>query len=301
MNASKPIPVVLLLYRRPAATARVLAALRAYRPTQLVLVADGPRRDQPADVQAVSAARTAAEAVDWPCTITRHYADTNMGLRARVESGLHAVFAAHERAIILEDDCVPDPSFFPYCAELLARYAADSRVMAVAGDHFQPRPYHAASYYFSRYPHCWGWATWRRAWQHYDGAMADWPALRTTNWLTELLGNRRAAQVWTTTFDRVYAGAIDSWAFRWTYSCWRAGGLTALPAVNLVRNIGGGATATHTAQSPFVDRPTQALPFPLRHPPAVVRHARADIYTQRAMFDPSLGRRLVWRIRRALG
>jgi hypothetical protein len=295
------VPVVLILYRRPEATAQALAAIRSYRPECLILVADGPHPDRPADGALVTAARTAAEAVDWPCTITRHYAAHNLGLRARVESGLNAVFAVHTAAIVLEDDCVPDPSFFPYCAALLARYADDPQVMAISGDHFQPRPYRRASYYFSRYPHCWGWATWRRAWQRYDGAMADWPALRDTAWLAELLGNRRAARVWTQIFDRVYAEQVDSWAFRWTYSCWRAGGLTALPAVNLVRNSGGGATATNTAHSPFIDRPAAPLAFPLRHPAGVARHRRADAYTQRAMFDPPLWRRVAWRLRRMMG
>lgn len=295
------VPVVLLMYRRPAATAAVLAAVRAYRPAQLVVIADGPHPERPDDAVAVAAARHAVEAIDWPCVVTRHYAERNMGLRARVESGLHAVFAAHEAAIILEDDCIPDPSFFAYCSELLARYAAERQVMAISGDHFQPRPYPAASYYFSRYPHCWGWATWRRAWQHYDGAMAEWPQVRATSWLAEVLGDRRAASVWTTIFDQVAAGDIDSWAYRWTYSCWRAGGLTALPARNLVRNIGADAAATHTARSPFVQRPAQALAFPLRHPPRVVRNLRADAYTQRAMYDPPLWRRAAWRLRRMLG
>jgi hypothetical protein len=301
MPSQAPIPVVLMLYRRPAATAQALAAIRAYRPARLILIADGPHSDRPGEHEQVAAARAAAEAIDWPCAVTRHYAERHLGLRARVESGLNAVFAAHEAAIILEDDCIADPSFFAYCAELLTYYANDPRVMAVSGDHFQPQPYTAAGYYFSRYPHCWGWATWRRAWQHYDGAMRDWPALCETAWLADLLGNRRAAQVWTTIFGRVYAGQIDSWAFRWTYSCWRAGGLTALPAVNLVRNIGDGLDATHTARSPFTNRPAQSLALPLRHPPDVVRYRRADAYTQRAMFDPPLWRRMAWRLRRLLG
>lgn len=287
------LPVVLMLYRRPAHTARVLAAIRAYAPRELILIADGPR---PGEEQLVAAARAAAEAVDWPCTITRDYAPFNLGLRQRVERGLHTVFAAHEHAIILEDDCVPHPDFFAYCTALLDYYVNDEQVMAIAGDHFQPRPYRGASYYFSRYPHCWGWATWRRAWQQYDGAMHEWAQLRDRAWLEQILGDRRAARIWARIFDQVYAEQIDSWAFRWTYSCWRQQGLTALPAVNLVRNIGGGAEASNTANSPFMDRPVQALGFPLRHPPTVERNIRADAYTQRAMFDPTIRQRMWWRL-----
>jgi hypothetical protein len=294
-------PIVLLIFRRPAETAQVCQALAAARPSRLIIVADGPRADRPGDTAAVAAARAAAEEVSWPCAITRIYADTNMGLRRRVESGITAAFELVERAIILEDDCVPSPSFFPFCDELLGRYAEDPQVMAISGDDFQGGRPAPASYRFSRYPHCWGWATWRRAWAYYDGPMADWPALREAGWLEGLLGGRRAAHHWRRVFDAVYAGQIDSWAYRWTYSCWRRGGLTALPARNLVSNIGFGAGATHTtARSPFAALPAGELAFPLRHPPALSADARADARTQATLYDPSLARRIAWRLARAL-
>ena len=132
--------------------------------------------------------------VDWPCEVTRDYADANLGLPARFETALDAVFAAVDRAIILEDDCLPDPSFFPFCAALLERYSDDPRVMAIAGARFTPMR-GRASYSFSRFPHWTGWATWRRAWACYDHAMADWPSLRDGPWLRELLGERREARL----------------------------------------------------------------------------------------------------------
>lgn len=295
--------VALIIFRRPEATARALQAIRAARPARLYLIADGPRPGAPGEAERCAAARAVCERVDWPCAVTRIYAEANMGLRRRVESGLDALFAAEERAIILEDDCVAEPSFFRYCAELLERYAADARVMAVSGDNFQGgRAAGPHSYGFSRYPHCWGWATWRRAWARYDGAMAEWPALREGPWLRELLGDARAARFWRRTFDAVYAGRVSSWAYRWTYSCWRSGGLTALPAHNLVSNIGVGDEATHTrVASPFAHMATRPLAFPLRHPPAVAADARADARTQRTLFDPSLPARLAWRLRRLAG
>lgn len=297
------LPVALIIFRRPELTARSFAAVRAARPARLFVIADGPRPGVAGEAERCAAARAITEQVDWPCAVTRIYAETNMGLRRRVESGLDAVFAAAERAIVLEDDCVPEPSFFRFCAELLARYADDERVMAISGDNYQVgRPPGPFSYSFSRYPHCWGWATWRRAWARYDGPMADWPALRDGPWLARLLGSGRAVRYWRRTFDAVYAGRVDSWAYRWTYSCWRHGGLTALPAHNLVRNIGFGEGATHTAvATPFADLATKPLDFPLRHPPAVAADARADARTQRTLFDPDLPTRLVRRLRRLAG
>ncbi len=293
------VPVVLFLFRRPALTARVFAAIAQARPRRLFLVADGPRPDHPAEAAACAAARAVVQRVDWPCTVTHDYAETNLGLPARFETALAAVFAAVDQAIILEDDCLPSASFFRFCAELLARYADDPRVMAISGDRFTPSGV-AASYAFSRYPHCFGWATWRRAWQFYDAAMLDWPRLRATPWLNAMFRDRRAARHWRGTFDAVYARQIDSWAYRWTYSCWRHGGLTALPAVNLVQNIGFGddSTHTHNPDSPIANLPAGELAFPLRHPPAVVPDERSDARTQRLLFDPTLRVKLAWRLRR---
>ncbi|NWF78821.1 MAG: class I SAM-dependent methyltransferase [Chloroflexi bacterium] len=293
------VPVVLFLFRRPALTARVFAAIARARPRRLFLVADGPRPDRPAEAAACAAARAVVRQVDWPCTVTHDYAETNLGLPARFETALAAVFAAVDQAIILEDDCLPSASFFRFCAELLARYADDPRVMAISGDRFTPIGV-AASYAFSRYPHCVGWATWRRAWRLYDGAMADWPRLRATPWLNTIVRDRRATRHWRATFDTVYARQIDSWAYRWTYSCWRHGGLTALPAVNLVQNIGFGVDSTHThnPDSPIANLPAGELDFPLRHPPAVTPDDRSDARTQRLLFDPTLRVKLAWRLRR---
>ncbi|WP_129633310.1 glycosyltransferase family 2 protein [Candidatus Oscillochloris fontis] len=293
---SFPIPIILLIYRRPHTLAQVMAVLRNLQPSRLLIVADGPRPAFPDDPAAVAATRNVAEALDWPCEVTRIYAEANMGLRSRVESGISAAFELVERAIILEEDCVPGPSFFPFCAELLERYADDPRILNISGTNFAPHTPGLPSYRFSIYPHCWGWATWRRAWQIYDGPMHAWPTLRTTTWLETYLGDRRAAQAWRRTFDRTAAEEIDSWAYRWLYSCWRQAGLSITPSRNLVRNIGFGDGATHTtaADGPFAAMPVADLAWPLQHPTQVCADPRADRALQRTVYHPDLRWRIGW-------
>ena len=291
-------PVILLIFNRPETTARVFAVIRAARPARLFVIADGPRPDRPDDAQRCAAARAITEQVDWPCMVVRDYAPTNLGLAKRVASGINAVFAEVEEAIILEDDCLPDASFFRFCSELLAYYRDDRRVMAIAGDNFQRRRQRElGSYYFSRYNHCWGWATWRRAWAHYDHTMRLWPTLRDGGWLDDIFDTRRAARFWATLFQAVYQGRVNSWAFRWTLACWAQSGLTILPQRNLVTNIGFGQDATNTSIA-LSDRQVaaQVMPFPLRHPQFVVRDARADRFTQAVLFTPNL----LWRVRNRL-
>src|SRR5271157_5323503 len=261
-------PVVLLIYRRPEPTRRVFEAIAAAKPQKLFVVADGPRL--PTDVSLCRAARDITEMVDWPCEQHRHYSDDNMGCKRRVISGLDWVFAQCDEAIILEDDCVPHPTFFDYCQQLLDFYRDDHRVFSVCGAAFFPHPAQY-SYTFSRYPEIWGWATWKRAWQTYDADMSNWCDLRKTDWLYRLLGSRPAARFWREVFDSAYAGDIDTWDYQWIFSSWLQGALAAIPNTNLVTNVGFGPDATHTRETTtLAHRPASPIELPLRHPPEPV-------------------------------
>ncbi len=297
-----PIPVVLLIFKRPHTTARVLAEIARVRPPKLLVVADGPRPDRPGEAEQCAAARAVIERVDWPCEVLTNYAAHNMGCADRVASGIDWAFTQVESAIILEDDCVPHPTFFRYCAELLDYYRDDTRIMAVSGDNFQQgQPRTAYSYYFSRYAHCWGWATWRRAWQHYDHGMRLWPLMRHNRWLYRMLQDETVARYWERIFQRVYAGQIDSWAYRWQLACWLQRGLTTLPEMNLVSNIGFDESSTHTKKgSAGAALALRSMQFPLRHPPFVVRHHQADVFTERHHFfirSTSAGQRAYRQVR----
>ncbi len=294
--------VVLVVFNRPGCTARSLAAIRAAQPSRLYVVADGPRRDRPGEPALCAEVRSLVEhGVDWPCEVIRDYAPANLGCARRVSSGLDAVFAREPEAIILEDDCVPGRSFFPFSAELLARYRDDDRISHIGGANFQARA-QPDRYYFSRYNHVWGWAAWRRSWKHFDWEMKDWPAARETSWLREQFSEPGAAQYWRDVFDRVHAGKVDSWAYRWTYAMWRHGGLAALPGVNLVTNIGFGLDATHMRPAERrLCRPTAELTFPLRHPENIERDRRADSHTEHTLYSGGYAGLLRRSARRLLG
>lgn len=272
------VPIALLIFNRPDTTARVFAAIRAARPARLLIVADGPRPGRADDAEKCAAARAVVATIDWPCAVARLYVDTNMGCRRRVASGLDWVFEREEEAIILEDDCVPDPSFFPYCVDMLARYRDDPRVMTIAGHRIDgPDEFGGDSYFFARYPIIWGWATWRRAWRRFDIDIAAWPALRETSWLAGLLHDERAVQYWRRIFDSVRKG-YDTWDYSLLFACWRDGGLSALPKINMVANIGFRADATHTTDpdNAVASRVAATMPFPLRHPVSVAADSDAD-------------------------
>lgn len=275
------VPCAIFVFNRPDLTLRLVDALRAVRPERVLVVADGPRGE--GERALCDATRAALDAIDWPCRIEREFAESNMGCRRRLQTGLSWVFDRVDRAIVLEDDVLPDPSFFPFCEEMLERFAEDERVMSVSGDNFQFDRYASPySYYYSRYVHIWGWATWRRAWRLYDPSMVQWPMLRAHGWLNDFLGDPVEARYWSDTFDSVYQGHVDTWDFQLVYAHWVNHALSVVPSQNLVSNLGFRADGTHTkAASPLSSLPTRPMQFPLGHPPGMVRNVAADAFYAR--------------------
>jgi len=293
--AGLDVPVVFLVFNRSELTARVFARIREARPARLFIVADGPRLNRPGEAEKCRQVRdTIEQGVDWPCEVVRDYADTNLGCARRVSSGITRAFEQVERAIILEDDCLPDPTFFPFCAELLERYEGDERIAQIAGCSFRPTPpADGSSYSFSRYPHCWGWATWRRAWRTYDHAMTAWTVPARQREVLREIEAAAERKYWRHAFSGTLRGRHDSWAYRWTLSCWDRRGLSAVAAQNLVSNIGYGEAATHTdANGAIAALPTRSLAWPLRHPSRVERDPAADAAVGRLCFRRPF---LLWR------
>lgn len=284
------VPVLILAFNRPDTTAKVISALRAAQPSRVFFAVDGARQGRSGEREAVTAVCRLADTLDWGCEVRTLFRPGNLGCKVAVSEAISWFFSQVEAGIIVEDDCIAHPTFFAFAAELLDRYRDDRRVMMVSGNNFQfGRQRTADSYHFSRYTHIWGWATWRRAWQLFDFEMARWPELRARGWLADLLGDRAAARYWTRIFDDTHAGRNSSWAYRWTFAVWANGGLSAVPEVNLVSNIGFGGPATHNRNRGhrLASLPAEALPFPLRHPARVERQAQADAFTQQTVFVPS--------------
>ena len=278
-------PVVFIIFNRPDTTAQVFSVIRESKPTQLLVLADGPRGDHPQDVEKCAATRAIIEGVDWNCEVFTKFAENNLGCKRSVSSGLDWVFDQVEQAIILEDDCLPHPTFFRFCQELLERYKDDDRIMMISGDNFQPIQHQSEhSYYFSRYPHIWGWATWRRSWKEFDVSMKVWPSFRDGGWLKHILERRQDIKYWTVKFNETFSGEIDSWGYAFLFTCWVHGFLAIQPTFNMVSNIGFGKGATHTTGNKYADLKVYPADFPLRHPPFVIRNVSADRYTQKHLY-----------------
>jgi hypothetical protein len=274
-------PVALLIFKRPDTTAQVFEAIRKAKPPKLFIIADGPRVARPDEAEQCMAARAVVENVDWDCEVIRNYSDINLGCGVRPATGISWVFEQVEEAIILEDDCVPNPTFFQFCDELLERYREDERVLHISGSNYQlGRTRGKYSYYFSRHPHCWGWASWRRAWQHYDFKMEKWRDVRRSNLLVNVHQSQRIAKYWSRIFDETISmhesakgnsSNVHIWTINGLLPVWLMNGFSIIPNVNLVSNIGFGESATHTLRkSKHSQMSVSNINFPLKHPPSIV-------------------------------
>jgi hypothetical protein len=282
------VPVVLIFFKRFSAL-KVIDGIRTYAPEHLFLIADGGRTEAERE-QCLKVRKAVEDAIDWPCEVHKLYSETNLGCRIGIPGGLDAVFKQKESAIILEDDCVPAASFFPYCEEMLDRYATDTRIWTICGSNFFSSSSYFGdhSYLFSAYPETWGWATWRRAWSRYDKDISFWPQAKSEGLLAGIFPISEEREYWESIFQMVFDHATfsDPWDYQWLFLSWCNNALSIVPRVNQISNIGFNSEATHTFDqtSVLANAPLVELHFPLNHPAFIVRNAGFDLDYGRLVF-----------------
>jgi hypothetical protein len=272
-------PLVLMIFNRPDLTQAVFSSIAKTKPKQLFVIADGPR--SPTEEEKCLQARSIVEMIDWKCDVRTNLSKTNMGCRHRIVSGLNWVFSLVDEAIILEDDCVPHESFFRYCATLLEYYRDNNRVMEIGGCNYRKRRINGrSSYYFSRYYHTLGWATWRRAWKFYDENIAMWPQVKCSEWWESFFEDKEERAYWNSIYDQIYNGELQSsWDYQWQFARWCQNGLAAVSTVNLISNIGFGSDATNTTcEHDFRARLPVSDIGQIEHPVSIERNTDADYH-----------------------
>jgi hypothetical protein len=288
LNTPLQVPVSLHIFNRPDSTRKVFEQIRKARPSRLFVTADGPRAERPEDQEKCAQARSIIDDVDWVCELTTFFSETNNGSFKSTSTGISRVFEQVDRAIVLEDDCIPHETFFHFCNELLDYYENDRRVALIAGNNLLPAgKYTTDSYYFSRYTHMWGWATWRRTWEQIDFSMNNWPAFREMGGLRTCFDRRHEIAYWDDIMQGMYEGRTGPhWDYLLILSMCMNNSLAVKPAVNLITNTGFGDDATHFSYKMRVhDMERGEINFPLRHPPFICRHPRADDHMESRIFS----------------
>jgi hypothetical protein len=284
------VPIAFIIFNRPEVTLRTFSEIAKIKPKKLLVIGDGPRKGVPGEAERVQEARAIIERVDWNCQVITNYSEVNMGCKRRVSTGLDWVFSQVNEAIILEDDCLPNHSFFMFSQEMLERYRNYPEIGMISGANFQKGNKRGdGDYYFSKYTHIWGWATWSDRWQNtYDVDMLAWPSYSKSKDFLEITKSASNRRYWEAIFEKVYRGKIDTWDYQWLFANWLHKRRSIIPNLNLISNIGFGQGATHTKiESEISDLPSQDLVFPITHPDLLKVDVSADIYTEKNYFSIS--------------
>jgi hypothetical protein len=243
-------PILFLVFNRPDTTKQVFESIRKVKPKQLFIAADGPRKERLGEFEKCEQVKSIVKNVDWNCEVNTLFRLENLGCGKAVSEAITWFFEQVEEGIILEDDCLPSDSFYKYCSELLQKYRDDNRIMHIGGNNFQDgRVYGDGSYYFSRIPVIWGWATWKRSWNKYDFILSTIEDNKVLNTISDTYNNQIITKFWVNCFNLVVYKLIDTWDYQWSYTNWYNNGVTVIPNFNLVKNIGFDDNATHTRDS----------------------------------------------------
>ena len=293
-------PLLLIHFNRPDITKQAIEALKPVAPRQVWILCDAARTHKPGEAEKVTQVRAQLETLPWPCEIRRLYREENLGCFRNISDGISWFLEdCGGEGIILEDDCIADPSFFPFCTELLERYRNDPSVYAISGHN---RSLVALSnesdYIFSNYFECWGWATWQRAWDKFDSEMMGWRDRSHWNAICKnTLRSLRTRTYWNMMFHKVDSGSRDSWAYRYLLSIWKSRGKTAIASINLTENIGFNDQGTHAKASNDTRVKASHIGLPLRHPQSEVISTHADTWLEDNFHSKSFINRLKWFIR----
>ena len=284
--------VLMLTYNRADLFKKSLSSVLSVMPKRIYIFNDGPKSN-PEDIVKVYKVRKLIQNIKAKSIIIKNFNKYNLGCKKSNLKAIDWFFSKEKEGIVVEDDCIASREFFSFTSEMLNKYKDNNRIFCISGSNFQKEKLSNESYYFSKYNHCWGWATWRDRWKFNDDKISFWPKFKKSKEWDKLHKNKIEKKYWNKIFKNVYNGKMDSWAYPWTLSVWKQKGLTITPNVNLVKNIGIGKQSTHSL---FVQKPLKYLnkkkfSYKMIHPKKIIINDRADFYVFKNHFK---GYNYIW-------
>jgi len=291
-------PILLLIFNRPEVTKKIFQEIQKLKPKYLFLSSDGPRKNIKNEKEKIEQTRKIIlNNINWDCDLKTLVRKDNLGCKIAVSSAIDWFFKYVEQGIILEDDCLPNQSFFYFCENLLNKYKHDGRIMHISGNNFfNNEQIKKNSYYFSRIPHIWGWATWKRAWKKYDVNIKNFPNFKKNNLIKNIFNKNLVQSEWNKVFQKVYKNKIDTWDYQWTYTVFTNNGLCINPNLNLISNVGFTKESTHTKnENIFSNLPIYKL-NKIVHPKFIIPNIKKDNFILKQNFGFSWIKKIKYKI-----
>ena len=291
LNSEFNTPILLLVFNRPRETKFVFEHIRAIRAPKLFIACDGPREGNDDDVKDIAEVMSIVKNIDWECECKYLFRDKNLGCGKAVLGAFTWFFSEVERGIILEDDCIPNLSFFKFCQEMLFRYENNDSIMVISGTNIMSDFVSTSDYAYSSFPIMWGWATWKKAWEKFDLEMKDWPSVtKNTNLITHGIYKWRKHPVFIEYFMNTYKKVNQkdlAWDHQWIFSNWLNNGLTVVSSKNLIHNIGFGEKSNSTKED-NLNRENLGSYFsypPYVSPKTIAVNEELDLYISKKWFQ----------------
>lgn len=276
------IPMLFIVFNRLDTTKQVFEKIKDIKPTRLYIASDGPRKSKQGENETVDSVRNfILNSIDWVCDTRTLFRENNLGCNKAVSSAIDWFFEEEDFGIILEDDCVPSKSFYPFCKELLEKYKNDKRISGITGTNFNKSfvPKQNVSYHYSEILYMWGWATWKDRWIENKDFIGNYKELMNYPLKDNIISNRKANIMWIEESSNAISGKIDTWDYQWLFSNICNHKLTIVPAKNLIHNIGFSEEATHTKHMrEDLVPPLENIDLPLEHPKFMIRNSEYDDY-----------------------
>lgn len=284
------VPILFLIFARPDTTTQVFERIRQIKPAKLYVAADAPRENRLDEAERCAKTRAIIDKIDWPCELKTLYRDKNLGCKVAVSEAITWFFEQEEYGVILEDDCLPDLSFFPFCEESLIKYKDDDRIGHIGGNNFFPGIVDKKlSYDFCSISHIWGWASWSRVWKNYDVNFSYWEEAKKDRAKRKSLFKSLREEIYFSSFiSDTLAGkkGINTWDVQYLFMLRVQNQLCIYPSVNLVTNIGlNSVGATHTSsKNGRLCVKSESIHSPLSHPKYVLSNKEIDSITVKKNF-----------------
>ncbi len=238
-------PILLLLFNRPDSVKKLIQALEKKKPRNLFISIDGPRKNNQNDFKKITIIKKIISKINWKCKIQKKFNEENLGCKVAVITAINWFFDKNEYGIILEDDCIPSLDFFSFCEHNLIKYQNNNKVMQISGNNYLiDKKKCNDSYYFTTINDIWGWATWKRAWKHFNSDISEYDYATDYEMFFNYYKNKNIIKWMKIYFDNALNKEHNIWSTQWTYSMIKNGGYTIAPRVNLVKNIGFDNLAT---------------------------------------------------------
>lgn len=271
-------PVIFICFNKPLITKKTFGQIRKLKPKKLFLIMDGPRIKNRRDIINCKKVKNIISKINWNCKVYQNFSKNNLGLKIRVISGLNWVFSKVNKAIILEDDCYAGKDFFYFCENLLNYYKKNRKISVITGNNFEKNINNSSSYYFSKYSHIWGWATWKRTWKLYNDNNLELARFIKSKSFKKICPINHEQKYWIKMFDQIKKGKLQSWAYYFLLNIWKHKGLTVTPNYNLVENLGiNKKLSTHKIDKHLrIPLTKNKLKKPLMHPKNILINSHID-------------------------